>query len=233
MTWRRTPLWVGLGGATLAFTAGYVNAVGFVGSQQHGLTHVTGQVTKVGIQLASGGWADAWRAGNLIWWFFLGAVLSGMLIRNVELSRTRRRYGVVMLLEAGLLAIAGWRLSLGDPNGDDILAMAAGLQNAMATSYSGAVVRTTHMTGIVTDFGLLIGHALRDRKTDVRKLGLLALLFGSFLLGGMGGALAVPRLGSDALTLAAAWLVAAAVAYLVQARRHAETTHAPHSQKAE
>jgi uncharacterized membrane protein YoaK (UPF0700 family) len=45
-----------------------------------------------------------------------------------------------------------------------MLAMACGMQNAMTTRYSGAVVRTTHLTGMFTDMGLLIGHMLRSDK---------------------------------------------------------------------
>ncbi len=40
-------------------------------------------------------------------------------------------------------------------------ACACGLQNGMATRFSGAVVRTTHMSGIVTDIGLLLGNWMR------------------------------------------------------------------------
>jgi uncharacterized membrane protein YoaK (UPF0700 family) len=43
------------------------------------------------------------------------------------------------------------------------LALACGLQNAMCTTWSGAVVRTTHFTGTITDTGLVIGHWLRNK----------------------------------------------------------------------
>jgi len=51
MLWRKTPAWITFGGAWLSLGAGYINAVGFLGAQQHGLTHVTGQVTRIGIEL--------------------------------------------------------------------------------------------------------------------------------------------------------------------------------------
>lgn len=41
------------------------------------------------------------------------------------------------------------------------LAVACGMQNGMVTTWSGAVVRTTHFTGTITDTGLVIGHWLR------------------------------------------------------------------------
>jgi uncharacterized membrane protein YoaK (UPF0700 family) len=44
--------------------------------------------------------------------------------------------------------------------------MACGLQNAMATGYSGAVIRTTHVTGIVTALGIAVGLAARRERVD-------------------------------------------------------------------
>ena len=188
MLWRRTPYWVSLGGSWLALNAGYINAIGFLGAQQHGLTHVTGQVTRVGIELAHADLGSTFHAALLVLWFFFGSVLSGAIIRKAELSERGRRYGVAMLFEAGLL-VAATQLMINDYLwGANLVAMAAGLQNAMATTYSGAVVRTTHMTGVVTDIGILIGHALRGHNVEWEKLKLLSLLLSSFFCGGVLGA---------------------------------------------
>lgn len=35
-----------------------------------------------------------------------------------------------------------------------------GLQNAMMSTYSGAVIRTTHVSGMFTDLGIFLGHFL-------------------------------------------------------------------------
>lgn len=213
MSWRTTPLWIILGGSWLAFTAGYVNAVGFLGLHQHGLTHVTGQVTRIGIEAGRGDVTGLWRAAAMVVWFFLGAVLSGVIIQRAELSRRGRRYGIAMLVEAGLLLLATWWLRGGDEQGESVAAMAAGLQNAMATSYSGAVVRTTHMTGIVTDLGLSIGHWLRGDAPEWPKLRLLGALFLGFLAGGGLGALVFPWLGAYSLLPAALSLAVAGIGY--------------------
>merc|ERR1711981_773115 len=41
-----------------------------------------------------------------------------------------------------------------------LAAAACGLQNAMTTHWGGAVTRTTHVTGLFTDVGLLLGRLL-------------------------------------------------------------------------
>ena len=67
-------------------------------------------------------------------------------------------------------------------------AFACGLQNALATSYSGAVLRTTHMTGICTDIGLILGQACRrDVKAELWKLTVFVPLLLSYFCGGLLG----------------------------------------------
>ena len=77
--------------------------------------------------------------------------------------------------------------------------MACGLQNAMATSYSGAVIRTTHMTGIVTDLGIALGLLARGEPVDRRRMGLYLVLLAGFFAGGILGAAGFARFGYDML----------------------------------
>merc|ERR1712129_339902 len=86
-----------------------------------------------------------------------------------------------------------------------LAAGACGLQNGMVTMWTGAVVRTTHVTGLLTDVGLIIGRLLsmllrkRCGKTfdqvdeveaadDVSKMSVLSSLVLGFLLGVIVGA---------------------------------------------
>lgn len=77
--------------------------------------------------------------------------------------------------------------------------MACGLQNAMATTFSGAVVRTTHLSGMFTDLGIGIGHALRGMPLPTRRLLLSAVIISGFLAGGIAGAWLFGRFGYAAL----------------------------------
>ena len=103
-----------------------------------------------------------------------------------------------------------------------LLCFIMGLQNAMVTKISQAVVRTTHMTGVITDLGIELGKLLywnRGRgDTDLEpvlanreKLRTHALLLASFASGGLGGALAFQWL-SFAATVPLALLLAALAA---------------------
>ena len=65
-----------------------------------------------------------------------------------------RQGGAVLLLEGAVLALATVQLHYTRPSGIPLAAMACGLQNALASSYFGLVIRTTHVTGVITVMGL-------------------------------------------------------------------------------
>ncbi len=110
-----------------------------------------------------------------------------MIVRDTSLQ-LGQRYGVALLVESALLLAAIPLIHDHANLGLWLMAGASGLQNAMVTTFSGAVVRTTHMTGIVTDLGILLGHRLRGLAVDGLRARLYLLLFGAFLGGGFAGA---------------------------------------------
>lgn len=198
-----TPVWILVGGAVLAAIAGAINAVGFLAAQHQALSHLSGIVTNLGTEIARADWRLAGHAFLAIAFFFLGCVLSGVIIRHSTLH-AGRRYGVALMGESVLLLASAYFFRHGFPAGAYLATMACGLQNAMATSYSGAVVRTTHVTGIVTDLGIAVGLAARRERVDWRRMRLYGCLLVGFVLGGGLGALGFARWGTDVLLLPAA-----------------------------
>lgn len=220
------PGWVYAGGFALTVAAGWLNVIGYLGLAHQSLSHVTGTVTISAMELSRGGVAPFARALAVVGCFFAGATLTGLIIRDSSLH-VGQRYGVALLVESALLA-ASLALFLRDAHAGEYLAAAAcGLQNALATSYSGAVLRTTHMTGIVTDLGLAVGHALHGTKVDWLRVRLHLVLFVGFLVGGVGGALAFGAwsYGAMLVPIAITGLSGAAYTTWLFARRH--TQHAP------
>jgi uncharacterized membrane protein YoaK (UPF0700 family) len=184
-----TPSWIYLGGLTLATIAGAINAVGFLGQHHQALSHMTGTVTVLGYELARGGYSVALHAFSILAAFFLGCLLSGAIITQSSL-RLGRRYGVALSMESALLLASVFFLRRGANVGDYLAAMACGLQNAMVSTYSGSTMRTTHITGMVTDLGISCGHFIRGVEIDwfrFRMYGVLLLgYFAGALLGGLG-----------------------------------------------
>ncbi|MFT3756154.1 MAG: YoaK family protein [Pseudoxanthomonas sp.] len=181
------PAWVWVGAATLACIAGMVNAVGYLGFEHQAVSHMSGTTTLLGIALAQGDWRSVAGLWGVLIAFSLGAMLSGLIIQDSTL-RLDRRYGVALTLEALLLLAAIPLFMRAQVWGAMLAAMACGLQNAMVTTYSGAVVRTSHVSGMFTDLGIGLGHALRGMRLPVRRLTLSGVVITSFLAGGVLGA---------------------------------------------
>ncbi|NVI99504.1 DUF1275 domain-containing protein [Myxococcus sp. AM009] len=140
----------------LAGVAGLVNATGFVALGPH-TSHMSGNMAMLGESLASGHAALAWLAAQLLLFFLLGAISASVLLETSR-QRPRGRHASALLLEALTLGGIGTWLSYHPGTREPTLmwglAYAMGLQNALVTRVSGAVVRTTHITGIITDIGI-------------------------------------------------------------------------------
>ncbi len=184
----KLPSWVFAGGALLAFIAGIINATGFLGVQHQGITHLTGTTTLLGIAIGHHDVPLAAHFAALIGAFMAGCVVSGLIIQDSTL-RLGRRYGVVLVLESLLLVAAVPLLGDDIVVGDYLASAACGLQNAMVSTYSGAVLRTTHFSGTLTDLGIFLGHRLRGLPVDSRRVQLLLALVIAFLVGAVAGTL--------------------------------------------
>lgn len=196
------PVWILGGGFLLAAMAGSINAVGFLGVHHQALAHMSGPLTILGNEIARSELGLAFATLLVVLAFFAGCGLSAVIIGPGSL-KLGRRYGVVLALEAVVLTLAWWFLRRGLAGGECLAAFACGLQNAMASNYSGAVIRTTHMTGIVTDLGIALGHLLRRAPVDRRRAGLFAILLTGFLSGGVIGSYGFVTIGFNTLLIPA------------------------------
>lgn len=197
------PRWVWVGAGLLACVAGMVNVVGYLGFEHQAVTHLTGTTTLLGEALARRDLRAISHLAGVALAFLAGAALSGVLIQDSTL-RLGRRYGVALVLESLLLFTAIPLFMAGQLAGALLAAMACGLQNAMATTYSGAVIRTSHLSGMFTDLGIGLGHALRGMPLQKRRLLLCGLIISCFLVGAVIGALLFVRWGYAALAVPAA-----------------------------
>ena len=111
-----------------------------------------------------------------------------------------------------------------------MLCLAMGMQNSLVTNLSGAVIRTTHLTGVVTDLGIESArwhYWLFTRYTSTRgarpspvKAVLLLTILSAFTIGAISGALFTMNRGPSAMLVpSAALLLAAGYALLGHGRR--------------
>jgi uncharacterized membrane protein YoaK (UPF0700 family) len=208
----KLPKWVWAGAWALAFVAGIVNVVGLLGFEHQAVTHLTGTTSMLAAALAAFDWTAALHFAAIISSFMAGTVLSGFLIQDSTLQ-LGRRYGVALLLESILLCLAVPLLKRNNIFGLYSASCACGLQNAMVSTYSGAVVRTTHLSGMFTDLGIFLGHSLRGLAVDMRRLRLCFLIISGFLCGGIAGAIAFRHLGYSALFIPSGLTAGTSLAY--------------------
>ena len=199
---RRLPGWVWFGGILLTFSAGLVNSVALLSFANQAVTHVTGSITLTSAAIARKDWAGVGHLSAVVLCFFLGSVICGLITRGSRL-RLGRRYGFAMILESLLLLASMMLFKHSSLWGQLVASLACGLQNAMVSTFSGAVIRTTHMTGIVTDLGAKVGHWLSGGAMDKRRFSLYFLLLSGFVGGGAIGTLSFDRVGYQALMLPA------------------------------
>ena len=205
------------GAALLAATAGFINAVS-LGFFRTPVSHMTGAVSHLGIDIAEMRPEEAMTSASIVLGFLAGALLAGLVVGAWKLIPSRR-YGVALMIEGLLLALATGLLVNKTRLALPVVAMACGLQNATASSYCGLMIRTTHVTGTVTDIGVMLGHWIRHRQIDTWKLRFLVTLFLSFGAGGWAGALANMHFGPQALGVAAAGcIIAGAIFWFVTHR---------------
>lgn len=200
------------GAWVLAFIAGIVNVVGLLGFEHQAITHLTGNTSLLAEAVATLNLSEMLHFVALIGAFVAGTVLSGFLIQDSTLQ-FGRRYGVALLLVSLLLFAAIPLLNDNSAYGMYAAACACGLQNAMVSTYSGAVVRTTHLSGMFTDLGIFLGHALRGLSVDTRRVWLCFLVISGFLCGGIAGTLFFQAFGYYALLFPASLTALVSIAY--------------------
>ncbi len=213
---------------SLSWVAGYTNVIVFIVCGV-ATSHTTGNVTRFGQTLVQRNTAVATFYGYMILCFLGGAVASALMTEGARRRGARSKYMLPVAVQAAMLCALAllidyyqvartWETGAAAGTAatywiTGLASFAMGLQNATITTVSGAVVRTTHLTGVVTDFGLegvryalwawdrgrgRRGRAHRVWRVSRRHPGLLRLLllasiFGSFLFGVVAGTFAFVR----------------------------------------
>ncbi|WP_462416997.1 YoaK family protein [Kytococcus sp. Marseille-QA3725] len=205
--------------AGLAFTAGMLNSVGFLAVALYS-SHMTGLTATLADQLVLGNHPLALLAALGIASFVVGAAMCALLFNWLRRRRVDSRFAVILVVEAlamllvGLLAdtVTGWG------HGWVVVAVLCwtmGLQNAVITKVTGATIRTTHVTGMVTDLGIELGKLLYRNppddpdpvRADRQRMALHLTLVLAFVLGGLAGAVTGLAIGYRAVVPPAALLL--------------------------
>lgn len=169
----------------LAFVGGFVNSSGFVLIGVFS-SHVTGNVGRLANDAATGQYAAAIAALSLVLCFFAGAFIASVIIESRFMGvPSARAYALALATETLLLLLftmLSYATTSAHPRLRDaeaaVLCAAMGLQNALVSRLSGAVVRTTHLTGVVTDLGIEAARWFRFWRRSLSEVTRLPLVLG-------------------------------------------------------
>jgi uncharacterized membrane protein YoaK (UPF0700 family) len=196
-------------GLVLSFVAGATNAGGFLAVGRY-TSHMTGIVSSVADDVVLGHLDLALAGLACLMAFLLGAMCTAIMVNWGLRQHLRSSYSLPLMLESFALlvfglfgaAIAAWS-QVFLPVTVVLLCFIMGLQNAVITKISKAEIRTTHITGLVTDIGIELGkwvylnrlHEPSPVKANRERLRIQTGLVMGFLLGGLLGAMGFKHWG--------------------------------------
>lgn len=198
-------------GTVLAFVAGATNAGGFLAVKQY-TSHMTGILSSVADNLVLGAFDLVLSGFGALFSFLAGAACTAIVVNHARRRNMHAQYALPLLLEAvlllgfGLMGVQLTRIEgLFVPMTVMLLCFMMGLQNALITKISNAEIRTTHVTGMLTDIGIELGKFLYRNDpafchlppvtANPDRLKLLVTFVSAFFTGAIIGALGFKHAG--------------------------------------
>ncbi|NBX21356.1 MAG: DUF1275 domain-containing protein, partial [Betaproteobacteria bacterium] len=188
-------------GVVLCFVAGATNAGGFLAVGQY-TSHMSGMVSSVADNVILAQWGLVISGVAAVLAFLAGAMTTAWMVNWAMRRHLHSAYGRPLLLEAMLLLVFGL-FGAGIDRFDSplvpttvlVLCFIMGLQNAVISKISRSEIRTTHITGLVTDLGIELGKLTYINRltrehlvtANMQRMRLLTALISAFFIGGVAG----------------------------------------------
>lgn len=224
-------------GFVLCWIAGALNAGGFLAVGQY-TSHMTGIISTAADDFVLYRYTAAFAALLMLCAFILGAATTAIWVNYAKRNHHPFHYSPILFAESILLLTFGL---LGRGLIDHelasvsaitvILCFTMGVQNALITKISHAEIRTTHVTGLVTDIGIELGKLIYwnyDQKqnehsmvrANKERLRLHLTLVFSFFAGGVAGAAGFKYIGFSSTIPLALLLVVLGIAPYFDKKKH-------------
>ncbi|MBW7868930.1 MAG: DUF1275 domain-containing protein [Brumimicrobium sp.] len=184
---------------SFSFVAGIVNIVGILAIGKL-TTNVTGHF---GFFIHEFSQNNIWQGVHFLLYiifFFLGSFFGSILLHHFWKEKRLNVFVIPILIEVvlllGVIIFSSYFNFLDYPNAiAHVLLFTMGMQNAYVTRISRTVIRTTHVTGLFTDFGIELSSLFYTKDPQAQKklrytIKLKILVISFFLLGGIVGGIA-------------------------------------------
>ena len=205
----------------MTLIAGYINSAMLI---EFGIpvSQMTGVSSRISDAIVDIEWIDLFNNFMILSGFFTGAFISGWLIGHSK-YQTTPNYGYALLLNCILLSLATFFSFIQSDLSLILSAIACGLQNALVASYRGLQIRTTHVTGTVTDLGVHLAQKIKHKRAWSWQGNTLIVLLLGFIIGGVIGIFAYRVFPNWSLVFPALITLILGLAYLYQFRSRQPT----------
>jgi uncharacterized membrane protein YoaK (UPF0700 family) len=207
-TQRRKKIYIAI---LLAAIAGFVDAAGYLALFHLFTAHMSGNSAAMGAFLGQNEWREALHRAFPIPVFVAGVVIGALLTEISLMHNFRSPFAVALATEAALLLLlmlfsdsiqtgTGWKFYALTA----LPALAMGVQNATLRRVGSLHIRTTYVTGMLTNFGEAVsGYLLhaRSRRVMLWQMALYGGLWFAFAAGAIGGGYAETHWGLRALAI--------------------------------
>lgn len=212
MPFQILPKWIQFGAFMLAMNAGMINVLGLISLLHQSVSHMTGNASLMALGLAEQDFSSVASLFLIITSYVLGSSFSGYILGNSHFN-LGRRYGIPLSLVTVFIFFC-WVFIRYYPSYALLWACCAmGVQNAMVSHYQGAIIRTTHLSGVLTDLGLALGYRFKGLQNESKKVILHLLILFGFILGGLIAAIAYPYLQLQSFLIPASLSLGLTLAY--------------------
>ncbi|TCM63841.1 uncharacterized membrane protein YoaK (UPF0700 family) [Acinetobacter calcoaceticus] len=208
------PRWIQIAAFVLAMNAGMINVLGMFSLLHQSVSHMTGNASLLAMSLVHFQFDQVIFLFFVILCYVLGSSYSGFILGNSHLQLSQR-YGLPLGLVAAFILLCWYFLPEYPRYGLLWASAAMGVQNAMVSHYKGAIIRTTHLSGVLTDLGLALGYRIKGLTIEPRRVILHLLILIGFLLGGVIATVIYPYLQLQSFLIPAGLSLALCIVYWV------------------
>jgi len=188
--------WIGC----LTFLAGAMNVAAILLFSTT-ITHHTGNISKAAIAFGSGDMNALWALLGYMGLFSIGSVISGFLF--YERTQGMKIMYTLLPITFGIVLYTTLKLTTNENILLQAISFGMGLQNGTFIKIRGILVRTTHMTGYLTDAAFSLGAVLRGNIHELWRFLWYFFSILIFFIGGIVATLLVSRIGIRTLSVLA------------------------------
>ena len=226
---RRLALW-------LATAAGLLNAMA-LGAFGFFPSHMSGNTSQLSSEVSTTDIRNIIFFGTIIIAFVFGSVVSRLSVIWGQIKNVRPVFCQVLMLEGlALIAISLYEIYSHSPTSNReiivLLCFLMGVHNSTSSQLSNGRVRSTHITGTLTDAGIAFASVLaamlrrdfsRDSEGQRSQLLTHTVTIGSFLTGGIAGLLLFQWLAFKAITGVGIMLICVALGSIISVKRRVKS----------